>query len=135
MAYKTEELFEKAVEQIKKNRLMFIEHIVAYLPCSKSTFYEHFPIDSDGYKKMFEELERNRTQTTVSMMSKWYESESPALQMALVKITGSDEVRKRLSMQYIDANVDSTVVHQITGFRVISEEEEKQKNIDSGDNT
>ena len=102
MAYKTEDLFNKAIEQIKKNRLIFIEDIIAFLPCRKSTFYEHFPNDSDYYKKMFEELERNRTELKVSMRSKWYKSNAPALQMALMKIIASPEELRRLSMQHND---------------------------------
>ena len=102
MAYKTEELFNTAIEQIKKNRLIFIEDIIAFLPCRKSTFYEHFPNDSDYYKRMFEELETNRTELKVSMRSKWYKSNSPALQMALMKLIGNQEELRRLSMQHID---------------------------------
>jgi len=102
MAYKTEELFQTAIEQIKKNRLIFIEDIIAFLPCRKSTFYEHFPNDSDYYKRMFEELETNRTELKVSMRSKWYKSNSPALQMALMKLIGNQEELRRLSMQHID---------------------------------
>lgn len=102
MAYKTEELFNTAIEQIKKNRLIFIEDIIAFLPCRKSTFYEHFPNDSDYYKRMFEELEQNRTELKVSMRSKWYKSNSPALQMALMKLIGNQEELRRLSMQHID---------------------------------
>jgi hypothetical protein len=102
MAYNTEELFKTAIEQIKKNRLIFIEDIIAFLPCRKSTFYEHFPNDSDYYKRMFEELEQNRTELKVSMRSKWYKSNSPALQMALMKLIGNQEELRRLSMQHID---------------------------------
>ena len=102
MAYKTEELFNTAIEQIKKNRLIFIEDIIAFLPCRKSTFYEHFPNDSDYYKRMFEDLEKNRTELKVSMRSKWYKSNSPALQMALMKLIGNQEELRRLSMQHID---------------------------------
>jgi len=100
MAYKTEELFNTAIEQIKKNKLFFIEDIIAFMPCAKSTFYEHFPNESNYYKKMFEELERNRTELKVSMRSKWYKSNAPALQMALMKLISTDEERKKLSMQY-----------------------------------
>ena len=109
MAYKTEELFNTAIEQIKKNRLIFIEDIIAFLPCRKSTFYEHFPNDSDYYKRMFEELEQNRTELKVSMRSKWYKSNSPALQMALMKLIGNQEELRRLSMQHIEqkqTNID-----------------------------
>ena len=109
MAYNTDELFKTAMEQIRKNRLIFIEDIIAFLPCRKSTFYEHFPNDSDYYKRMFEELETNRTELKVSMRSKWYKSNSPALQMALMKLIGNQEELRRLSMQHIEqkqTNID-----------------------------
>ena len=102
MAYKTEDLFNTAIEQIKKHKLFFIEDIIAFLPCRKSTFYEHFPNDSDYYKRMFEELETNRTELKVSMRSKWYKSNAPALQMALMKLICNDDERKMLSMQQTD---------------------------------
>ena len=100
MAYKTEDLFNTAIEQIKKNKLFFIEDIIAFLPCSKTTFYEHFTNESNYYKKMFEELEKNRTELKVSMRSKWYKSNAPALQMALMKLIATPEELKKLSMQH-----------------------------------
>ena len=109
MAYKTEDLFNTAIEQIKKHKLFFIEDIIAFLPCRKSTFYEHFPNDSDYYKKMFEELERNRTELKVSMRSKWYTSNAPALQMALMKLIATPEELKKLSMQFIESENTNTI--------------------------
>lgn len=106
MAYKTEDLFNTAIEQIKKHKLFFIEDIIAFLPCSKPTFYEHFPNESNYYKKMFEELEKNRTELKVSLRSKWYKSNAPALQMALMKLICNDEERKKLSMTYNDLTTD-----------------------------
>jgi hypothetical protein len=100
MAYNTEELFNTAIEQIRKHKLFFIEDIIAYLPCAKPTFYEHFPNDSNYYKRMFQELEINRTEIKVSLRSKWYKSNAPALQMALMKLICNDEELKKLSMTY-----------------------------------
>ena len=114
MAYNTEDLFNTAIEQIKKHKLFFIEDIIAFLPCRKSTFYEHFPNDSDYYKKMFEELERNRTELKVSMRSKWYKSNAPALQMALMKLIATPDELKRLSMQYNENNN----THNVEGFDI-----------------
>lgn len=112
MAYKTEDLFNTAIEQIKKHKLFFIEDIISFLPCRKSTFYEHFPNDSDYYKKMFEELERNRTELKVSMRSKWYKSNAPALQMALMKLIASPDELKRLSMQHTDVTTNGESIKQ-----------------------
>jgi hypothetical protein len=110
MAYKTEDLFKTAVEAIKKNKLFFIEDIIAYMPCAKSTFYEHFPNDSDYYKRMFEQLEQNRTELKVSMRSKWYNSNAPALQMALMKLIATPEELRKLSMQFIESeNVNKNI--------------------------
>lgn len=106
MAYKTEDLFNTAIEQIKKNKLFFIEDIIAFLPCRKSTFYEHFPNDSDYYKRMFEELEQNRTELKVSMRSKWYKSNAPALQMALMKLIATPEELRKLSMNHTDVTTN-----------------------------
>ena len=114
MAYKTEDLFNTAIEQIKKHKLFFIEDIIAFLPCRKSTFYEHFPNDSDYYKRMFEELEQNRTELKVSMRSKWYKSNAPALQMALMKLIATPEELRKLSMQYNENNN----THKVEGFDI-----------------
>jgi hypothetical protein len=102
MAYKTEDLLQKAMEAIEKNKLFFIEDIIAYLPCHKSTFYEHFPNESDNYKKMLEALEKNRTELKVSMRSKWYKSNAPALQMALMKLIATPDELRKLSMNHTD---------------------------------
>ena len=109
MAYKTEDLFNTAIEQIKKHKLFFIEDIIAFLPCRKSTFYEHFPNDSDYYKRMFEELETNRTELKVSMRSKWYKSNAPALQMALMKLIATPEELRKLSMQHSEIENNMTI--------------------------
>ena len=101
--YKTEDLLKTAKEAIIKNRLIFIEDIIAFLPCHKSTFYEHFPNESNNYKTMFDMLETNRTTLKVSMRSKWYTSNAPALQMALMKLIATPEELKKLSMQFIES--------------------------------
>ena len=47
MAYDKTKLYEQAKEAIEKNNLFFIEDIVAFIPCTKATFYDYFPVDSD----------------------------------------------------------------------------------------
>lgn len=112
MAYKTEDLFNTAIEQIKKNKLFFIEDIIAFMPCAKSTFYEHFPNESNYYKKMFEELEKNRTELKVSMRSKWYKSNAPALQMALMKLIATPDELRKLSMNHTDLTTNGKEIQQ-----------------------
>lgn len=98
--YDTQDLFNKAEKAIKKNNLYFIEDIIAYLPCSKPTFYEHFPTESNDYKRLVELLEDNRITDKVSMRKKWHDSDNATLQMGLMKLLSTDEERRRLAMEY-----------------------------------
>jgi len=100
MAYDREKIYEQAKEVIVKHKLFFIEDIVAFLPIAKKTYYEYFPIDSYESNELKDLLEVNRVSLKVSMRSKWYTSNAPALQMALMKIIASPEELRRLSMTH-----------------------------------
>ena len=102
MAYDRLKIFEQAKEVTVKHKLFFIEDIVAFLPCSKNYFYDHFPTDSNEYDELKGLLETNRTTLKVSMRSKWYTSNAPALQMALMKLIATPEELRKLSMQHND---------------------------------
>ena len=99
MAYKTKELEKQAIEAIEKYKLFFIEDIVSYLPCNKTTFYEHKLNESNAIK---DALTKVKTEIKVSMRSKWYKSDNPTLQMGLMKLIGTDEERKKLSQNHTD---------------------------------
>ena len=111
MAYDRKKIFEQALEAIEKHKLFFIDDIVAFLPIAKSTFYEWELEKSEELKAM---LEKNRTELKVSMRSKWYKSNAPALQMALMKLICTDEERKKLAMQYSE-NLSN---HTIENFNI-----------------
>lgn len=102
MAYDRKKIFEQAKEVIVKHKLFFVEDIVAFLPCGKTSFYEFFPPDTNEMNELKGLLETNRTELKVSMRSKWYKSNAPALQMALMKLIATPEELKKLSMQYND---------------------------------
>ena len=104
--YDRKKIFEQAKEMAVKHKLFFVEDIVAFLPCAKPTFYDFFPPDSNELNDLKELLEQNRTELKVSMRSKWYKSNAPALQMALMKLICNDEERKKLSMQYTENTID-----------------------------
>jgi hypothetical protein len=102
MAYDRKKIFEQAKEVIVKHKLFFVEDIVAFLPISKPTFYDYFNPDSNELNELKGLLETNRTELKVSMRSKWYKSNAPALQMALMKLIATPDELKKLSMQYND---------------------------------
>lgn len=108
MAYDKKKIFDQAKEMIVKHKLFFIEDIVAFIPCSKNYFYDHFPVNSNEYDELKGMLEINRTELKVSMRSKWYKSNAPALQMALMKLIATPDELKKLSMQYVESENTNT---------------------------
>ena len=106
MAYDRVKIFEQAKEMIIKHKLFFVEDIVAFLPCDKTTFYRFFEVNCNEYNELKDLLETNRTELKVSMRSKWYKSNAPALQMALMKLICTDEERKMLSMTHTDVTTN-----------------------------
>ena len=103
MAYDRNKILKQAKEMIMKHKLFFVDDIVSFLPCATSTFYEFFPANSEEMEELKELLTVNRTELKVSMRSKWYKSNAPALQMALMKLIATPEELKKLSMQYIES--------------------------------
>ena len=124
MAYDRKKIFEQAKEMIFKHKLFFVEDIVAFLPCSKQTFYDFYPLGSDELDELKGMLEVNRTELKVSMRSKWYKSNAPALQMALMKLIASPDELKRLSMQY------SENVHKVKEFDITKIYREDQPEVE-----
>lgn len=103
MAYDKQKIFEQAKEMIVKHKLFFVEDIVAFLPISKPTFYDYFQVDSNEFNELKDLLETNRVTLKVSMRSKWYTSNAPALQMALMKLIATPEELKKLSMTFVES--------------------------------
>jgi hypothetical protein len=97
MAYDKNKIFEQAKELIEKHKLFFVEDIVSLLPVARSTFWEYFPDKSDEMDSIKEMLDKNRVEIKSSMRSKWYKSDAPALQIALMKIISTDEEAHRLN--------------------------------------
>ena len=126
MAYDKKKIFEQAKQVIVKNKLYFIEDIVAYLPCDKTTFYRFFEVNCNEYNELKELLETNKVQIKVSMRSKWYESDNATLQMGLMKLLSTNEELKKLSMQHNDhttngKDITSFVIELSTDNEINSE--------------
>lgn len=94
MAYDPKELEQKALAAIDKHKLMFIEHIVAFLPCSKTTFYDLKLHESNAIKKAVEEM---RVSKKTKMLSNWINSETPSLQIAAMKMIAEEHEAHRLN--------------------------------------
>jgi hypothetical protein len=97
MAYTTKELEKKCIEVIKKYDLFFIEDVIAYLPCSGKTFYNHKLHELQSIK---DALAKVRVQKKVEMRSKWFKSENATLQMGLMKLLSTEKELKKLAMEH-----------------------------------
>lgn len=97
MAYETTELQEQALEAIKEHDLYFISDVVACLPCSSSTFYDHELEKSEAIKKA---LEANKIKAKIEMRKKWLNSDNATMQMGLMKLLSEDEELRKLAMEY-----------------------------------
>lgn len=120
MAYDKQKIFEQAKEMIVKHKLFFVDDIVAFLPCNKTTFYDFFPIESNQSNELKELLNLNRVELKVSMRSKWYKSNAPALQMALMKLIATPEELRKLSMQFIESentNKNTNIIQLGNGIK------------------
>ena len=114
MAYKTKELYERAIDAITKQNLFFISDVVAHLGVSRETFYKHFPLDSDEMDTIKDAIEKNKVKIKVSIRSKLHKSTSPTGLLALYKLICTDEERKALSMQYNDHTSDGEKINKVT---------------------
>ena len=114
MAYNDiNKIFEQSKELIVKHKLFFIEDIISFFPITKPTFYDYFKVDSNEFNELKELLEKNKIEVKSSLRSKWYKSEAPALQLALMKIICTDEERKRLSMTHVDSTTNGKDIQPI----------------------
>jgi len=110
MAYDRAKIFEQAKESVTKHKLIWMDEVPDFLPCSRSTFYDYFPDGSDELDTLKSLISINKTQIKTSMRSKWYKSNSPALQMGLMKLLSTDEELRKLSMQSVEQKVEGTIV-------------------------
>lgn len=97
MAYDRNKIFKQAQDVIREHNLFFIEDIVAWLPCDKTTFYRFFPTKCNEYNTLKKLLEDNKVRMKTSIRAKLYKGKGADL-IALYKMICSDEERKAIAM-------------------------------------
>ena len=120
MAYDKAKIFEQAKQIISEHNLFFIEDIVAWLPISKPTFYEYFPVDSNELNTLKNMVADNKIKTKSGIRAKLYKEKGTSL-IALYKMICTDDERKALSLTYQESK------HEITGQMVIVTADEREK--------
>jgi hypothetical protein len=127
MKYNKEKLFEQAKEAVLKNNLIFIEEIVSFLPCSKPTFYEYFPLDSNELNELKAIIEDNTINIKSGLRNKWYESDNPTLQIALYRLTSRDDEHKKLNQTYTDITSKNEKIDNKFEIEIITNQNEPQE--------
>ena len=102
MAYDKAKIYQQAQEAVKNNNLFFIDDIVAWLPCARSTFYEYYPDGSDEMDNLKRMLEDNKIKTKSAIRSKLFKGEKAAELLALYRLICTPEERQNLNQSYID---------------------------------
>ena len=102
MAYNKNKIYQQAKEAIEKNNLFFIEDIVAFVPCSKQTFYDFFPFESDELDTLKDMLNQNKIKTKSSIRAKLYKSSKASELLALYRLIATSEEHKKLNQSYVD---------------------------------
>lgn len=102
MAYDRKKILEQAKTAIKENNLFFVEDIVAFIPCTKTTLYDYFPAGSDEMNALKSLLEDNKIRTKSSIRAKLFKSEKAAELLALYRLICTPEEHQKLNQQYID---------------------------------
>ena len=118
MPYDTKILKQKAIEAIKKNKLIFIEDIAAMLGINKTTLYNHFPIDTDDFNELTTLLNENKISLKVSLRKKWFDSDNATTQMALYKLCSTPEEHKKLQQNYTDVTSNNEAINIPTSVTV-----------------
>ncbi len=105
MSYNREEKYKEAIDKIKENNLYFASDVIACLGIADSTFYEWWKPDSDESNNIKRLLELNRTNTKIELREGFRKGASVE-KLALYKLIGTDEERKKLSQQHTDITTD-----------------------------
>lgn len=118
MSYNTKILKAKAIEAIKKNRLIFIEDICAMCGISVDTYYRHFPKNSEDSEELSKLLSENKITLKVALRKKWFDSDNATTQMALYKLCSTPEEHKKLQQNYTEMSGEMNVISPISSEEI-----------------
>ena len=103
-----DDLYNKAMQVLENDKeIVFIEDLVSFLPCVKSSFYKHFPIDSNEMNNFKEIIENNKINQKRQLRKKWFDNDNATLQLALYKLIATNDERERLQTNYNKTDVTS----------------------------
>ena len=99
MARTKQSMIDECLKVIEDNKLIFITEVVGFVTFCRATFYNN---DLDKIDSIKTAIENNRLAIKQGLRKKWYDSESPALQIALYKLTADANEYAILNTQAVD---------------------------------
>lgn len=135
MAYDKEKIFEQAKEAITKNNLFFVNDILAWLPCSRSWFYDAFPDGSDELDTFKGMLEQNKIKTKSAIRSKLFKSDKAGELLALYRLICTPEEHRLLNQNYTEltGKDGKNLIPEPITIRIIDDKEQLNGNTDNKD--
>ena len=117
MKAEEKKIYDIAIKTIEENRdVYFVKDVVAFLPCGNSKFYMLFPDGSDGMDAIKEMLGQNKVKTKLEIKAKLRSGDKASELIALYKLIGDEDERKRLSMNYTENTNRDVVIPEIEFF-------------------
>lgn len=100
MLYDKEEIYNKAIEIIETEDIIFMHEVISFLPCSKTTFYDLFPSESEESEYIKELLNDNKVKTKIDIREKLKKSNKSAELLALYRLASTPEEHRLLNQTY-----------------------------------
>lgn len=95
MAYNKEQILQRCLEVIEKEKITFFCDLILYIDPSLSTLYEWELEKSEDIKNA---ITKNKLASKKKMRLKWEDSENPALQLAAYKLIAEKDELNSLTM-------------------------------------
>jgi glutamate/tyrosine decarboxylase-like PLP-dependent enzyme len=88
-------MIKTTLELIVKEKLIFIDETAALLGIARGTFYN---LKLDECQAIIDALMHNRSKIKQGLRAKWYRSDNPTAQIALYRLTASEDELERLTV-------------------------------------
>lgn len=123
--YDADMLFKLALEACKDPDCVFVDDIIVMMPCSKPTFYEYLPPNSDYLNQLKDLLNLNKIAIKKKLRKQWaYGDASATLQVALYKLLADSDELARLVNAELPKNGNAKGIVDLMPDRLAESDDE-----------
>lgn len=94
-----EKIYNKCIELLEndKHNIRYVDELVAYLPISRTTFYDYFKVDSNNLNTLKDLIDDNKIKVKCKLRNKFEISENPTLNIIAFKTVANQDELDRLN--------------------------------------